>query len=81
MDLDDEEVQATKNLKNKCKCCEEIEYIKELAKYSTSNIERILKATITSFNKRKYDKQYFGRITYNSFELNYCPMCGRKLGD
>lgn len=52
-----------------CKCCEDIKFLKEI-----------------------YDKRYkfYSRITTKSkggtaghglYKLNYCPECGRKLGD
>ena len=64
-----------------CKCCEDIQFIKELNKTDIPNIKRILKATITSISKRKGEKGIVGRVGYGSYDLNYCPMCGRKLGD
>lgn len=64
-----------------CKCCEEIEFIKELNKTTNSNIKRKLKATLTSISTRKGQRNIIGRVEYRSFNLKYCPMCGRKLGD
>lgn len=64
-----------------CKCCEEIEFLKELNNVNVPNIKRELKATLTSISKRKGIRGIVGKIDYKSFNLNYCPMCGRKLGD
>lgn len=63
-----------------CKCCEEIDFIKELNNVNVPNIKRELKATITSISKRYGQKNIVGKVEYKSFELNYCPMCGRKVG-
>lgn len=79
MDLDDEELEVTKNLRNKCKCCKEIEFIERLNKVKITNVKRILRATITSFTKRDYDTRYSRSVDYKSVDLNYCPVCGRKL--
>lgn len=63
-----------------CKCCEKIEFIKEIEKSTKlPNIKKELKATITSITKRKGVRGIVGRIDYKSYDLNYCPMCGRKL--
>ena len=67
---------------NICKCCEEIKFIKELQDSVTiPNVKRELKATLTSISKRRGIRGIVGKIDYKSFNLNYCPMCGRKLGD
>lgn len=29
----------------------------------------------------KYDEANGGRYHHASFKINYCPVCGRKLGD
>ena len=62
-----------------CKCCEEIDFLKELNNVNVPNIKRELKATLTSISKRKGIRGIVGKIDYKSFNLNYCPMCGRKL--
>ena len=62
-----------------CKCCEEIDFLKELNNVNVPNIKRELKVTLTSISKRKGIRGIVGKIDYKSFNLNYCPMCGRKL--
>lgn len=64
-----------------CKCCEKIEFLKEINKITIPNVKRVLKATLTSFSKRKGVRGYYGYVSYKSYDLNYCPQCGRKLGD
>lgn len=64
-----------------CECCK---YIKELNKMekempTSTNIKRELRATLTSISKRKGQKKPCGVISFKNYELNYCPMCGRKL--
>ena len=62
-----------------CKCCEDIQFIKELNKTDNPNIKRKLKATITSISKRKGQKGIAGRVGYGSYDLNYCPMCRKEV--
>lgn len=64
-----------------CKCCNKIQFLKEINKSPIPNVKRTLKATLTSFSKRKGERGYCGIVSYKSFDLNYCPMCGKKLGD
>lgn len=65
-----------------CKCCEEIEFLKNIYRIGidTRNIKRELKARLTTISKRKGQRMHCGRIDYKEYDLNYCPMCGRKLG-
>lgn len=53
-----------------CECCEEIDYWKEdsIDKEGTEILSQIV-------IKRKRSS-----LTTQTFDLNYCPMCGRKLG-
>lgn len=52
-----------------CKCCEEIEYLKTIYDKRYKILTRI---TTKSKN---------GIGSHEIYVLNYCPMCGRKLGD
>ena len=53
-----------------CECCEEIEYWEEdINKSKEMYVQIVIK------NKRNS-----GTLTTQMFDLNYCPMCGRKLG-
>lgn len=89
MDLDDEELNVTKN---KCKYC--LDYNKDILNFIGHDFKLIKTAGYKENNikykswimKGKYDKKAGIMITeygYNGafFEINYCPMCGRKLGD
>lgn len=63
-----------------CKCCEKIEFIKEIEKTTKlPNIKKELKATLTSFSKRKGVRGIVERIDYKSYDLNYCPQCRKKV--
>lgn len=87
MDLDDEEVEATrKNREKKCEFCEKSE------KFSTSYIDVTFQKVLPRKNNQVLI-QFKGCPPYskcsskdvvqninNVFEINYCPMCGRKLG-
>lgn len=64
-----------------CKCCDKIQFLKEINKSPIPNVKRVLKATLTSFSKRKGERGYCGFVSYKNYDLNYCPQCGRKLGD
>lgn len=62
-----------------CKCCEEIKLIKDMSKETIKGIKRELKASITSFSMK--GKEVRGVVEYGTFDLKFCPSCGRKLGD
>ena len=73
MDLDDEELEATKNMKNKCSYCEVDIYIK-VKKYMKSAL-----APATHTEELKQELEDKTGEMYITFPKNYCPMCGRKL--
>ncbi len=50
-----------------CKCCEDIEFLKEIYDKKFE-----FKAMIMTKSKS-------GTATHGAYLLNYCPMCGRKL--
>ena len=52
-----------------CECCEEIEYWEE-----DINEPKEMKVRIVIERNKS-------RLNTQSFDLNYCPMCGRKLGE
>ena len=70
-----------------CKCCDEIEFWKETKKEEAKRgiVESKLFAKISIYSWRKGEKKIKGNqsgtITSKAYNLNYCPMCGRKLGD
>ncbi len=64
-----------------CECCN---YIKDLQKIENRpedkpGIKHILKVRLITVTKRKGIKRDVGTINWRAFDLNYCPMCGRKL--
>lgn len=66
----------------KCKCCD---YIKDLQEIEDRHkeipgIKHIIKARITTITRKKGIRRDVGVIDWKAFPLNYCPMCGRKLG-
>ena len=67
--------------KKMCKCCEEIEELQELQKNQEKipGIKDILKVRLTMVTRKKGIKKDKGTINYKAFDLNYCPMCGRRL--
>lgn len=60
-----------------CKCCEDIDFIIDLNK--DAKFKHVLKAGLISYAKR--GKSLAGSLMYSSHDLNYCPLCGRKLGE
>lgn len=54
-----------------CECCNEIGFWKECV-----NKSKVITCKLVIKNK---DNR--GTITTKAFDLNYCPMCGRKLGE
>ncbi len=61
-----------------CKCCDEIEFIKN---YLTipEKIKHKFQAQIVKKSYKKNQRKPSGIIHFSSYDLNYCPMCGRKL--
>lgn len=76
-----------------CKYCEEgkdIEYIgeeKEMdGRIAVDPDEKRLLVTITTWHKeRSFDyyspDEWIDKDTLLTFEANYCPICGKKLGE
>lgn len=63
-----------------CKCCEKIDFIKYL--YKDEKVKKVkykLMAYITSVGME--GKTVRGTVTYASYDLKFCPLCGRKLGE
>lgn len=81
MDCDNEEVQATKRkrTKNDCEYCKGKLILKSCNFGGSAKIQ-ILGNTLDIYgNEKKFN--IFKSIYRPRFEINYCPMCGRKLGD
>lgn len=66
-----------------CKCCEAIKELQDIenAQEKIRDVKHILKARLTSITRKKGIKREIGVINFDYYDLNYCPMCGRKLGD
>ena len=64
-----------------CRCCEAIKELKDIedGQEKIPNIKHILKARLTSITRKKGIKKEIGVINFDSYDLNYCPMCGRRL--
>lgn len=67
MDLDDEELEATKRLKgltkNKCDCCDDFEFLNEIY---DGRVE---------FHSAIVSKSKHSTTQHGLYELNYCPKC------
>ena len=73
--------KVERRINNMCECCN---YIKDLQKIENRpedkpGIKHILKVRLITVTKRKGIKRDVGTINWRAFDLNYCPMCGRKL--
>lgn len=72
---------------NDCKCCHSIQFWenadKELEK--KQEVSSKLFAKICSYTWRKGQRRIRGNqistVTSRAYNLNFCPSCGRKLGD
>lgn len=66
-----------------CKCCDNIKELQGLEREQKEipGIKHILKARLTTVTRRKGIRRNIGVINWKAYDLNYCPMCGRKLGD
>lgn len=66
-----------------CKCCEAIKELQDIENKQEKipEVKHILKARLTSITTKKGIKREIGAINFDSYKLNYCPMCGKKLGE
>ena len=70
-----------------CKCCDEIEFWRQQNKKHEKELDItrkiFAKVSIYTWRKdvRKIKSKNCGIITSRTYNLNYCPECGRKLGD
>lgn len=55
-----------------CEYCEEQKYISD---------ELLSSVRIQHFEDMKQNRIYTLVVNNNYIKINYCPMCGRKLGD
>lgn len=60
-----------------CRCCEAIKELQDIEEEheKIEGIKHILKARLTSITRKKGIKKEIGVINFDSYELNYCPMC------
>ena len=64
-----------------CKCCEEIEFLKEQEKNKNSKFYSKIAVYGWREGKRRIIKNAYFSYTSRTFKLNYCPECGRKVGE
>lgn len=67
-----------------CKCCDEIAFWKKSNKEKqNSNLTSKIFVKLSIYTWRKDERKIKGNqsstITTKAYDLNYCPMCGRKL--
>ena len=69
-----------------CECCEEIEFWELLNKQTDKDMNTSHKifSRIVVYGWREGEKRIKGKqcstINSETYDLNYCPVCGRKLG-
>ena len=63
-----------------CKCCEEIEFLKEQEKNKNSKFYSKIAIYGWRDGKRRIIKNAYFSYTSRVFELNYCPMCRKEAG-
>ena len=66
-----------------CRCCEAIKELQDIEEEheKIEGIKHILKARLTSITRKKGIKKEIGVINFESYDLNYCPVCGKKIDD
>lgn len=66
-----------------CRCCEAIKELQDIEKTQEKalGIQHILRARLTSITRKKGIKREIGVVNFDSYDLNYCPICGRRLGE
>lgn len=64
-----------------CRCCEAIKELQDIEEEheKIEGIKHILKARLTSITRKKGIKKEIGVINFDSYELNYCPMCRKEV--
>lgn len=64
-----------------CKCCDYIKDLQEIENRDeeTPGIKHIIKARLTTITRKQGIRRDVGIINWKAFDLNYCPMCGRKV--
>lgn len=67
--------------RKKCKCCEAIKELQDIEKTEEKipDVKHILKARLTSITKKRGIKREIGVINFDSYDLNYCPKCRKKV--
>lgn len=75
MDCDNEEVQATKRMKNECEYCKVDIFIK-VKKYMKSAL-----APVTNIEELQEEIEDKTGEMYIILPKKFCPVCGRKLGE
>ena len=63
-----------------CKCCETIEFLKEEEKNKNSKIYARIAVFSWREGKRRIGSEYYKCLS-RPFNMDYCPMCGRRLGE
>lgn len=63
--------------KNMCKCCKEIKFMMMLEDLITT-ADTKAKVQLVERTYKK-NKSLSGTVTLAEYDLNYCPMCGKKL--
>ena len=66
-----------------CRCCEAIKELQDIENEQEKKpyIRHILKVRLTSITKKRGIKREVGVINFESYDLNYCPVCGKKIDD
>lgn len=64
-----------------CKCCEDIEIMRILDNDNPNPYcYHLTKAKLTSISISIKTNKPCGVMDFKAYDLNYCPMCGKKLG-
>lgn len=79
MELDNEELEATKKNREECNFCEELEFWKQQENTKKFKYDYLTKLGIYTYRKDNMTLNPKGIITSKPYSLNYCPMCGRKV--
>lgn len=63
-----------------CRCCEEIEFLKEQEKNKNSKIYSKIAVYGWREGKRRLIKNAYFSYTSRAFKLKYCPECRKEVG-
>lgn len=61
-----------------CKFCDLLNLMKRLEE-NHNDLEYLIEYKAALISESYYKKQFSGQSTHDSYDLNYCPECGKEI--